>query len=67
MTREDLEAQIQHDDDLDVMGVSNDEELVQHTRSAQCEEDEVVEEEILSNIQVLDALKILKILPSTTL
>ena len=58
MTRENLEAQIQHDDDLDVMGVSNDGELVQHTRSAQCEEDEVVEEEILSNIQVLDALKI---------
>ena len=56
MTREDLEAQIQHDDDLDVMGVSNDEELVQHTRNAQCEEDEVV----ISNIQVLDDLKILK-------
>ena len=60
MTREDLEAHIQLEDDLDVMGVSNDEELVQHTRSAQCEEDEVVEEEILSNIQVLDALKIVR-------
>ena len=44
------------------MGVSNDEELVQlqHTRSVQCEEDEVGEEEILSNIQVLDSFKIVK-------
>ena len=62
MTREDLEAQIQLDDDHDVIGVSNDEELVQlqHTRSVQCEEDEVGEEEILSNIQVLDSFKIVK-------
>ena len=44
------------------MGVSNDEELVQlqHTRSVQCEEDEVGKEEILSNIQVLDSFKIVK-------
>ena len=62
MTREDSEAQIQLDDDHDVMGVSNDEELVQlqHTRSVQCEEDEVGEEEIPSNIQVLDSFKIVK-------
>ena len=60
LTREELEAHIQIDEDLDVMGVSNDEELVQHARSARCEEEEEVEEEIPSDIQVLDALKIVR-------
>ena len=54
-------AHIEMDDDLDVMGASSDEELIQHAKRAWCEEEEeVVEEEILSDLQVLDALKIVR-------
>ena len=54
-------AHIEMDDDLDVMGASSDEELIQHAKRAWCEEkEEVVEEEIPSDLQVLDALKIVR-------
>ena len=59
MKHEYLVAHIEMDDDLDVMGASSDEELIQHAKRAWCEE-EVVEEEILSDLQVLDALKIVR-------
>ena len=53
-------APFEMDDDLDVMGASSDEELIQHAKRDWCEEEEVVEEEIPSDLQFLNSLKIVR-------
>ena len=61
MTREELEAHIEIDEEADVMGVSTDEELIQQFKRAREEEDSPEEEEeVPTDIAVLDALKLVR-------
>ena len=59
MTREELEDHINIDEEADVVGESTDEELMEQVKQDQIEEEDDGED-VPSNINVLDALKVVR-------